>query len=322
MKQVPVSKSFIDYREIARTVASQYGLYDVRCQLITATSRDVYLVISNGYRHILTIYQHSQHTREEVAAEWQFLDYLAANGVAVAPAVVASSGGHVIAFSAPEGIRLAVLSLYAEGENLRRRPNVEAVYAYGRSIAQIHTLADQMPFALQRPANDVRTIVEQSIAAFAAEAWGRAEDLAYLRYCGEILCTKAELFPLEKPWYGLIHGDVIRANALVAAPDKVTVIDFELCGPGWRAYDVASYLHTIRTTPEENEFERAFLSGYSTVRPLHSFEQEIMPVLEAVRAIFSIGIPAANIHHWGSAYFYAYLDDSLNRLKSSMAQVV
>ncbi len=43
MTQVCVSKSFIDHRELSRTVAKQYALSDVRCQLITATMRDVYL---------------------------------------------------------------------------------------------------------------------------------------------------------------------------------------------------------------------------------------------------------------------------------------
>lgn len=321
MKQAPVSKSFINHKEIARAVSRLYGLHAVYCQLITATSRDVYLVTSTGSRHILTIYQHAQHTKEEVAAEWRFLNYLAANGVAVAPPVATSSGEQVIEFLAPEGTRMAVLSEYVEGENLRRRPSAEAVYSYGRTIAQIHKFSDQMPFVLQRPENNIRAIIDQAIDAFAAEALGRTDDLAYLRHCAQVLCAKVEQLPAEQPWYGFIHGDVIRANALVSALGQVTVIDFELCGPGWRAYDVASYLHTIRTTPEEYEFEEAFLHGYSAVRPLHSLELELLPVFEAVRAIFSIGIPAANIHHWGSAYFYAYLDDSLHRLRSSMARL-
>jgi Ser/Thr protein kinase RdoA (MazF antagonist) len=322
MQQLTVSKSFIQQRELARIVAEQYGLSGVSCQLISATMRDVYLVVSNDGRNILMLYQHGLHTAEEVAAEWQFLDFLAANGLSVAPAIKTRGGDYMIVLPAPEGIRYGVLSTYAAGEHLRRRSSKAAVHTYGRMIAQIHTLADHMPFLLKRADNSIKTIITQSIAAFEAEVQDRPEELVYLRKCGEILCAKVEDLPREKPIYGLIHGDVIRANALVSDEGTVTVIDFDLCGPGWRAYDVASYLHTIRNTPEERVYERAFLSGYNEARPLSEFELEMIPVFEAVRAIFSIGIPAMNIHHWGRAYFYAFLDSSLNRLKSSMAQVV
>ena len=125
----------------------------------------------------------------------------------------------------------------------------------------------------------------------------------------------------QRPAYGLIHGDVIRANALVSEPGQVTIIDFDLCGPGWRAYDLAGYLLTIRDTPEEQAFEGAFLAGYQQERPLSPAEQQLLPAFEAVRAIFSIGIPAMNIHHWGSAYFHAFLEQSLKRLRASMAAV-
>lgn len=86
-------------------------------------------------------------------------------------------------------------------------------------------------------------------------------------------------------------------------------------------YDIASYLIVIRGTPEEFESEQAFLDGYQEVRRLAEIEKETMPVFEAIRAIFSIGVPAMNVYHWGSAYLHAFLDDSLGRLRSSMQKI-
>ena len=120
----------------------------------------------------------------------------------------------------------------------------------------------------------------------------------------------------------MIHGDVIRANALVADNGKVTVLDFDFCGFGWRAYDVASYLLTIRNTPQEPEFEKAFLEGYEEIRPLAREEKKALPLLEAIRAIFSIGTPAMNIEHWGSQYFYSFVDNDLAALKRSMSRIL
>ena len=145
-----------------------------------------------------------------------------------------------------------------------------------------------------------------------------------MKRCWILSCSAAILqswvdrLPKENPAYGMIHGDVIRANAQVANDSRVTILDFDFCGDGWRAYDVASYLHAIWGTPDESEFEQAFLEGYNAVRPLTNAEQATLPLFEAVRAIYSIGIPAMNIEHWGSQYFYSFVDHDLAALKRWM----
>jgi Ser/Thr protein kinase RdoA (MazF antagonist) len=89
-----------------------------------------------------------------------------------------------------------------------------------------------MPFSLVRPANDIEQIINRSVAAFAAEVPDRPEDVTYLQQCAAIILSRLETLPQEKPFYGLIHGDVIRANAQVADDGSVSILDFDLCGPG------------------------------------------------------------------------------------------
>ncbi len=48
------------------------------------------------------------------------------------------------------------------------------------------------------------------------------------------------------------------------------------------------------------------------------FEREALPVFEAGRHIFSIGVPAMNVDHWRSAYLHAFLDHSLAQLRTRM----
>ena len=69
------------------------------------------------------------------------------------------------------------------------------------------------------------------------------------------------------------------------------------------------------------EFEQAFLRGYTQVRSLAESEKATIPVFKAVRAVFSIGVPAMNVNHWGRAYLYAFLDLELDRLKECMEKV-
>jgi Ser/Thr protein kinase RdoA (MazF antagonist) len=249
MSDVPIAKSFFKASALAQWVARLYGLSDVRCQLLSATMRDAYRVTAREGDYLLLVYRHGPRTREHIAAEWQFVKYLAVHGVPVAPAIPTLAADYVIPLNAPEGARYAVLSSFVTGQHLRRRPTVRAVATYGFLIATIHQRADAMPFSVERPANDVEVLLENSIAAAEQAIADRPSDLAYLRDCVHFLRTLRIALPKKPPFYGLIHGDAIRANAQVADDGNVTVLDFDFCGPGWRAYDVASYLITIRGDP-------------------------------------------------------------------------
>jgi Ser/Thr protein kinase RdoA (MazF antagonist) len=87
----PILTSFFDPEALAARLEAAYGLQHVRCQLITATLRDVYLVESHVGRHILIIYRHGQRTWGEIAAEWRFVDYLVHHSVPVAPAIATTA---------------------------------------------------------------------------------------------------------------------------------------------------------------------------------------------------------------------------------------
>ena len=305
--QFLVSKSFLCSAALARLLEKAYGLSKVRCQLIQATMRDVYQVATSHQSYVLFIYHAHQRTAAEITAEWDFIDYLDAGGVAVAPAVRQSNGQLLLAIDAPEGVRHAVLSTFVEGKHLRHKYSVEAVRRYGRAIAQIHALADTMPHTLtphtlMRPRNEFDSIVAQSIAAFETVYPNRTADIAYLHQVAPILETGMNLLPKEKPVYGLIHGDAIRANAQVSENGSVTVLDFDLCGWGWRSYDVASFLQAIEGTPQQEEAGQAFLDGYQQIRTLTKEEMDSLPLFVAARHIFSIGVPALNAYHWGGSY--------------------
>ena len=321
MRYERVTKSFLAPDLLAERMAADYGLQDARCQLITATLRDVYCVISRTGRHILIIYRHDQQTLDEIAAEWQLVDYLAGHQVPVVPAIPARNGNTILTFQAPEGRRYGVVTDYVPGEHLRQRPSPKATRRYGQIIATLHALADRMPTPFARTGRELGTTLHQSIAAIQAVVIDRPGDVAYLAACASELQTAVRALPRQSPEYGIIHGDVIRTNALVADDGAVRVIDFELCGRGWRAYDIASYLLTIRGDPQEHHLADAFLTGYTSTRTLSPYEQARLPLFEAIRAIFAIGTPARNVDHWGSAYLDALFDQDLARLKRSMQHV-
>jgi Ser/Thr protein kinase RdoA (MazF antagonist) len=321
MTHFPITKSYLATTALAGRLQDEYDLADVRCQLISATLRDVHLVTTSRRRFVLYVYRHGYRTREQIAAEWHFVAHLAACGVPVATAVPASNGRLLMSFDAPEGTRYGVLTTFVDGQHLRQRPSVPAVRTYGRHVATIHAVADAMSAPLNRPVIDIATVLDEAVTAAEMALIERSDVVSYLRECATKLRPELDPLPREPPAYGVIHGDVIRANALVGDDGTVTVLDFDFCGIGWRAYDVASYLLTIRNTPTEAEFAEAFVAGYTDIRSLTPEEREAMPLFEAVRAIFAIGTPAKYVDHWGSEYLYAFLDRSLEGLERAMRQL-
>jgi Ser/Thr protein kinase RdoA (MazF antagonist) len=318
----PISKSFLSEKAIAQTVEAAYGLSNVRCQLLTATMRDVYVVSSAEDQYILLIYRHKLRTAVEISDEWRFVAYLTANHIPVPPAIPNDRGELLLSFPAPEGIRYGVLIKYVAGKHFRHRPGVKAAADYGRLIARIHTLSDESPDQYMRPENDVAHLLDQFVNAFESQFPERDQAAGYLRQAAGLICSRVAKLPKSRPYYGMIHGDVIRANALVGDDGKVTVIDFDLCGPGWRVYDIASFLITLKGTKEQGIYGQAFLDGYNGIRPLAKVEQDAIPLFEAARAIFSIGIPAMNVYHWGKAAVLTWLDGYLEQVEHSMKQLV
>jgi len=317
----PVIKSFFAPEALADRLEAAYGFQDVHCQLITATLRDVYLVVSHVGRHILIIYRHNQRTWDEIAAEWRLVDYLAQHAVPVAPGIATIAGEQIFTLQAPEGVRYAVVTTFVSGQHLRRRPSAEATRRYGAIIATIHMMADQAPTAFGRTTKDIAVRLDQALAGIRAILGDGLTERAYLEECGQELQARLQALPKEPSSYGIIHGDAIRANALVGDDGSVTVIDFDWYGLGWRTYDLASYLLTIRGTPNEQPFAEAFLAGYTAVRPLPAHEYRLLPLFEAVRGMLEIGTPALHVNLWGSAYLESFFAQSLDRLKRAMQQL-
>jgi Ser/Thr protein kinase RdoA (MazF antagonist) len=307
----PVIRSFLDPEALSRLIEAAHGLSGVRCRLIKGTIRDIYLVTSATGPFVLAVYRHGLRTTDEIRAELALLEHLDAAGAPVAPAVPRPGGDRLLPISAPEGDRYAVLFRFVDGSQLSKTPEPETVRRFGRAVALVHRLSDGVPGALARPRLDAEELIDRSLAAFAAAAGHRTDVVAYLHDLAPMLRRRLADLPTVPPAFGLIHGDVIPSNAQIEPSGDVVVLDFDFCGYGWRAYDVATYLNEVAFWTSPADAAEAFLAGYQAVRPLAAREVTALPLLEAVRGIASLGVPAANAEVWGSAYLSDRMIDAI-----------
>lgn len=133
-----------------------------------------------------------------------------------------------------------------------------------------------------------------------------AEERAWIRRAAEQIRPHLAVLPREAPYYGLCHGDVHHANALVC-DEGLALLDFDFCGYGYRVYDLATYQASVWN----ESLQTAFLAGYETVRPIRAQERRLLPYFVAARQIWVLGHIARGEALWGQVWV-------LDRMKSIM----
>jgi Ser/Thr protein kinase RdoA (MazF antagonist) len=114
---------------------------------------------------------------------------------------------------------------------------------------------------------------------------------------------------------GFCHGDFHGDNAHIEG-DTVTLFDFDCCGPGWRAYDIAVFRWRWGDDEAGDARWAAFLEGYRSQRPIGERDLAAVPLFVAARALWLRGLHAGNTADWGRSWLNeGYWDRPLKGLR-------
>jgi Ser/Thr protein kinase RdoA (MazF antagonist) len=295
---VPILKSLLSADGLAEVVAREYGLEDVRCQLIKAVTLDTYMIRSRSGSFALRVYPAVRRSEEEVRGELEFLVRLDAAGIPVTVPVARPDGSRYLPLDAPEGTRLAVLFAFAAGAALSDRPLPENLRAYGALLARMHHAADAMPPIPQRPALTVEELLDEPLELLLRSFGARSSAGSMGRYAAGLVRPVIAALPLDAPVYGFCHGDPGTSNALVTSDGRLTLLDFDFCGPAWRVHDLAVALNDV---PPDNA--KDFLEGYGGVRPLSGDEVASIPHFQAAHYLWLLAMRTRYLNEWGSFVF-------------------
>lgn len=206
----------------------------------------------------------------------RWLESLAASRTVAVPEPVTTTSGHyVVPIGVPghdEPATLALLRwLPGTAEPPYREPGV--AQQMGIATAHLHEHAATVHLhEFDRPVWDAETILLSGHALThpdSHEQLGPAGTAA-LRKVADLI-TPALLE--GGPDRGRIHGDLHRENMIALPAGGVGLIDFDDCGTGHYLLDIATVLSSVHriadTEPGGYEaFARAYLDGYTQVRPL------------------------------------------------------
>lgn len=234
---------------------------------------------------ILRLHRNGYHTKPEIASELAWLtalqDLPGLNAVKPVPGaqglVTEIDNRFLVAFAPIDGQELQ------PGDDLSRH-----FAPLGEITARLHLHARGWtpPKGFTRKRWDVETILGPN------PHWGHWRDAQGLDTKGEtllaratgLLAAKLHAYGTAPETFGLIHADLRLANLMVNG-DTLTAIDFDDCGFGWWAYDLAAALSFIETDPRLPDLIARWVEGYARVVPLSQKDHAMIPALIFLRRV-------------------------------------
>ncbi len=247
-------------------------------------------------------------------SEMRWLENLAASHTVAVPEPVATvSGSYVVPVDVSGHDEPSTLALLHWLPGTAEPPYRQLGVAEEMGSATAHLHQNAATVALpefDRPVWDAETILLKGYAL--ADPAGRdqlgAEGSAALRKVAELISPALhEGGPDDR---GRIHGDLHREN-MIALPDGgIGFIDFDDCGTGHFLLDIATVLSSIHRIARKEpgayeDFARAFLAGYTEVRPLPADSGRLLEPYLLLRDAFILNFVTtaapvnAGVASWG-----------------------
>jgi Ser/Thr protein kinase RdoA (MazF antagonist) len=149
------------------------------------------------------------------------------------------------------------------------------------------------------------------------------EHRKYLEDLHARVLTRAQELGLREFREGLCHGDLNFSNAVLQADGQIGLYDFETCGTGILAYDLAVFRWAQRLVGAPEQTWQSFLDGYRACNALPERELAGMDILVLLRQLYMLGHDArrTRIESLGGRWRRARRTPQIDALRRLDAQV-
>jgi len=286
---------------IAQLVQTHYlGSGHLRCRFYVSGLHDNYLIEHCDRKYMLRIYRSDWRNEEQIQFELELLDFLQQRQAPVAGPVTTRGGLLSVSIDSPEGSRPAALFHYAEGRAPEGAITAQESELLGRAVAKVHQTADSFATKWVRPELEFVHLVEKPIALYAP--YLDTDARSYLQGLQDRLQQEWPRLMKTTGVYGACTGDINTRNFHITDQHQITLFDFDQCGFGCRAFEIAKFASSIYFHENKQQLLNAFVAGYQQIRKLGSSELEAIPVYEMAAVIWVLGIAAKNVSRIGYKY--------------------
>ncbi len=284
---------------IAEAALARYRIREARLTLLTHNFNTVYRVDSAAGRFVLRIQEPNTLDAPTIGSELAWLAALRHDTDLAVPQPLPNDAGELLTALQPQGMppRHIALFRWMDGQIVGKATTPARLFKVGMLMATLHRHAQSFipPSPFTRPRWDWARMfgagsvfgsgrIDPLLADEDRPAF--AEASAVVRRAMEELGEGSEAF-------GLIHSDLHSWNYLYQR-GEIKAIDFEICGWGHWILDLAVTIEAL-AGPRKAAMRDAFLSGYTSVRPLPAgFEQHERAFLLARLACFTNWVIESN----------------------------
>lgn len=304
---LPVRQQVHELAVLAREALRAWPVGEARIELVKYRENAVFCVTdAEGSRYALRVHRPGYRSDNQIRSEIEWMRALASSGVQT-PEVIPTTAGDVIRWasvpSVPEarqcdllrwvpGMQLGSLEGGASGDD----GTIAARYRMlGELAARVHEhgVHWERPADFERPAFDAAALVgeEPVWGAFWKLDCVSPEQLEVLFEARERARGELDRFGSSSDRYGLIHGDFLPENVLIADGEPL-LIDFDDCGNSWYAFELATALFPLLPGGRSGMVTAAYLEGYRRRRPFPDEWLRLLPSFLLVRTLSYLGWPA------------------------------
>ena len=256
----------------------------------------------DGVAYALRLHRPWYHTFDELISERLWIRALADAGIAVQVPVRTRDGQEYASVTVPGTgeRRFAGLARWTTGrvlaEVLRETTDTALAERHFAHLGALTASLHDQAATWRPPATFKRHALDAGGFMGDAPHWGpfwdhevlsAAERRLMLDTRQRLHAALARLDQAPAAW-SMIHADMHPGNVLVDG-ERLTVIDFDDAAWGWHAYDIAVALVHQQDGPNLVAFERAYVAGYRSVRPLPDQTLSLVPMFRLVRGLAQIG---------------------------------
>jgi len=273
---------------VTSMIAETYDIgCSIDCQVLSDRANATYLVTVEGGRYVLKVYAPGERSSDDLGYEVDLLLH--------------RDGRFTGLLRTARDDRHAILYTYAPGDPPPWPPDAAYYRPYGRAVAAIHTGLDDFASAYPRAPLDLEHLIEEPMRAILPFLQHRPDDADYLQRRADDLVGRVRPVAGDLEW-GACHGDFQGANCHATADGTVTFFDFDCCGAGWRAYDLATFRWAVTMNGADDALWTAFFAGYRDRRSIRAADVDVIPTFVPIRHLWWMGTHVRHRSTWGAAW--------------------
>ena len=304
----------------AHELLKSYGVSNAKVSCINFGFNATFSIeTETGVKYALRININSAKTIKNLLAEIEWVRHLNRTAGINTPTPIATLKDEFIVSAVhPEsGLTLfAVMYSWLEGEEIGDEPTLDQLHEVGKAIALLHQDSANYVLSsqLELPTFD-NFFWSTEDFLFSEKSKLSPADKSLLQEAHDLVMEFTRDLYETSPVH-IIHADVHGWN-LMWHEGKLSIFDFDDCGFGVEAQDIAVALYYL-DTPEQDQ---ALLAGYTSVKPLPTYSENAMKALLLHRRLLLLNYLYETKNQEEKKLLPAYLEKSLERASTFLTDV-